>query len=273
MEHRIGFVGAGRVGKGLSLALARAGYPVTGIARRSGNPGAQEIVDASEIVFLTVPDDQIENACKNIAWKSGKSAVHCSGAADLSVLKKARDDGAAVGGFHPLQMFGDPEVAAAGLSRCAIAIEAEDPLFTELTSMVKKLGATPLHVPPGGRAAYHAAAHHVAAFLCPAFDEAIVIWTRLGIAPEDALPALLSLARGALDGIERSGPARAMAGSIARGDLSTVKRHVEALAKLHPEFSERYCRMALRTVPLALAAGGIDAARAEELVAFLKTNL
>ena len=270
MAGRIGFVGAGRVGKGLSLALARAGYEVVGVASRND---AQAVVDASDIVFVTVPDGAIASVTESLSWKSGKAAIHCSGAADLSVLEKARRDGAAVGGFHPLQMFGDPEAAAAGLSRCAIAVEADDPLFTELTSMVRKLGATPLHVPPGGRAAYHAAAHHAAAFLCASLDEATEIWKRLGIAPEDALPALISLARGALDGIERSGPARAMAGSIARGDLETVKRHVAALSAMGPEFSERYCRMALRTVPLSLAAGGMDRARAEEIEKFLKQNL
>ena len=269
-RERIGFVGAGRVGKGLSLALSRAGYEIAGIARRGA---AQEIADKADIVFLTVPDDVIESVCQSIQWKRGAAAVHCSGAADLQVLKKAASDGAAIGGFHPLQMFGDPEVAAAGLSRCAIAIEAPDSLLEKLNEMVKRLGATPLHVPSGGRAAYHAAAHYAAAFFCGSLDEAIEIWKRLGIPPEDGLPALLSLARGALDGIERSGPARAMAGSIARGDLPTVKRHVAALATLGPEFSERYCRMALRTIPLARAAGGVDETRAEELSAFLWSNL
>src|SRR5205814_7944795 len=47
--------------------------------------------------------------------------------------------------------------------------------------------------------------------------------------------ALLGLLRGATDAVAHSGPARAMAGSIARGDLDTVKRHVQALQRLDPE--------------------------------------
>ena len=271
MTDRIGFVGAGRVGKGLSLALARAGFQVTGVASRSRPASSQEVVDGSEIVFLTVPDDAIGAVAAALRWRKGVAAVHCSGAAELDLLEPAKDQGAAVGGFHPLQMFADPEVAAAGLSGCAIAVEADEPLFSRLIDVVGKLKARPLRIPRGGRAAYHAAAHHVAAFLCPSFDEAIAIWSRIGIAPGDAAAALLPLARGALDAIERSGPPRAMAGSIARGDLATVARHLEALGRLDAGFRERYRLMALRAVPLSLEAGGIDERRAGELRKLLAT--
>jgi predicted short-subunit dehydrogenase-like oxidoreductase (DUF2520 family) len=263
--ERIGFVGAGRVGKGLSLALARAGYELSGVARRAGPLSPQRVVDASQIVFLTVPDDAIAQVAAGIRWREGVAAVHCSGAAELAVLRAARDQGAATGGFHPLQMFADPEVAAAGLARCAIAVEAEGRLQGTLLKIVESLGARPLRIPPGGRAAYHAAAHHAAAFLCGSLAEAIEIWGRIGIRSDEALAALLPLARGALDAMERSGPARAMAGSIARGDLATVARHLEALGSLAPEFRERYRFMALRSIPLAQDAGGVDAARARQL--------
>jgi len=265
VTERIGFVGAGRVGKGLSLALSRAGFRIAGVSSRSRPPSAQQVADASDLVFLTVPDDAIRAVAAGIRWRKGMAAVHCSGAAGLDALQPAGDQGAAAGGFHPLQMFADPEVAAAGLARCAIAVEAEGALEKQLLGLVATLGARPLRIPPGGRAAYHAAAHHVAAFLCGSFDEAIAVWGRIGIAPDDALAALLPLARGALDAIERSGPARAMAGSIARGDLATVSRHLEALGRLGPEFRERYRLMALRAVPLAQQAGGIDERRAREL--------
>jgi predicted short-subunit dehydrogenase-like oxidoreductase (DUF2520 family) len=68
--------------------------------------------------------------------------------------------------------------------------------------------------------------------------------------------------RGSLDAIEHAGPARAMAGSVARGDVETLRRHVGALA---PEFRDFYCRLALRTVPLALASGKLDSAVAARI--------
>src|SRR5262249_1254519 len=200
-------------------------------------------------------------------WRPGVAAVHCSGAADLSVLAPASAAGAAVGGFHPLQMFADPEVAASGLSRCAIAIEAAGPLEETLRAMVEALGARALGVPRGTRAAYHAAAHYAGPFVAALLAEAVQVWARLGIDPEDGLRALLPLVRGSLDAIEHAGLAKAMAGSVARGDVQTLERHVQALEALDSAHRDFYCRLALRTIPLALSAGRLDAAQAERLKA------
>jgi predicted short-subunit dehydrogenase-like oxidoreductase (DUF2520 family) len=258
---RVGFVGAGRVGKGLSLALSSAGYPIVGIAGRDPRE-KQHVVDESDLVFLTVPDDALSSVCREIEWEESKSAVHCSGAAELAVLGHAQEEGAQVGGFHPLQMFADPEVAARGLKGCAIAIEAEEPLAGTLLHMVAALGARPLRVPAGARAAYHAAAHYAGPFVAALLDEATSIWRRIGIKDEDALAALLPLVRGSLDAIEHSGPAQAMAGSVARGDIETLRRHVRAL---EPRFRDLYCQLALRTVPLAMASGKLDSSAAARI--------
>ena len=80
-----------------------------------------------------------------------------------------------------------------------------------------------------------------------------------------SLAALLPLLRGATDAIAHSGPARAMAGSIARGDVETLARHLDALGALDPQFRELYRALALRTLPLAIKAGKVDAARAARI--------
>jgi len=270
-KPRVGFIGAGRVGKGLSLALSRAGYPIVGVAGREPRE-KQHVLDESEIVFLTVPDDALSSVCGDLEWQESKSAVHCSGAAELTVLKHAADEGAQVGGFHPLQMFADPEVAARGLKGCAIAVEAEEPLAGTLLHMIAALGARPLRVPPGARAAYHAAAHYAGPFVAALLAEAVTIWGRIGIREEDALAALLPLARGSLDAIEHSGLARAMAGSVARGDTQTLVGHLRALGALDANLADFYRRLALKTVPLALAAGKLDAARAARIHDVLKNQ-
>jgi predicted short-subunit dehydrogenase-like oxidoreductase (DUF2520 family) len=212
-------------------------------------------------VFLTVPDNVIAPVCESLRW-NGQAAVHCSGAAELSVLKVA---GTSIGGFHPLVMFADPEVAARNIAGAAIAVEAAEPLAAKLKGMVQALGARHLVIPPGARAAYHAGAHFAAAFVCASLATGVEIYRRIGIPQDDALAALLGLLRGATDAVAHSGPARAMAGSIARGDIDTVRRHLEALERLDPQLRELYCTLARTTVPLALEAGGITRERAQEL--------
>ena len=195
--------------------------------------------------------------------------MHCAGATELDVLQPAADAGAAIGGFHPLVMFADPEVAARSIAGAAIGIEAAEPLASKLRDVVRALGARELVIPPGGRAAYHGAAHFAAGFCGALVAEGVDIWSRIGIPPEDATRALLGLLRGATDAMAHSGIARAMAGSIARGDLDNVKRHLAALERLAPHSRELYCTLALRSLPLALEAGRITRERADELARLL----
>ena len=268
---RVGFIGGGRVGKGLSLAFSRCGYDVVGVAGRS--PREKQIIfENAAVVFLTVPDDALPAVAKEQPWRVGKSAVHCSGAAELSVLDHAKYAGAQVGGFHPLQMFADAQVSARGLKGCAIAVEGQDPLAATLLRMVTDIGARPLRVPPGARAAYHAAAHYAGPFIAALLAEAVTIWGRIGIGEEDALAALLPLVRGSLDAIEHSGLPRAMAGSVARGDVQTLQRHLASLGELDPRLQDFYRRLALQTVPLALSAGKLDAARAARIRELLQAS-
>jgi len=215
-----------------------------------------------------VPDNAIAAVCESLRW--GKQcAVHCSGAAELTVLRSAKGQ---VCGFHPLVMFADPEVAARSIAGAAIAVEAEEPLSGTLKAMVAALSARLLIIPPGARAAYHGGAHFAAAFVCASIAQGVEIYERIGIKRDDALAALLGLLRGATDAVAHSGPAKAMAGSIARGDVETVKRHLSALDALDPKFGELYRALALRTVPMSLSAGGMTRERAEEITRLLASR-
>ncbi len=283
----IGFLGAGRVGTALAWALARRGYRVAGAASRNEagvrrlaaaitgcaiHASAQTLADACDLVFITVPDDAIAQVCAQVRWKKGQSVVHCSGATELAALDAAASSGAIIGGFHPLQMFTDPETALRGLPGCAIAIEAEAPLFDTLAKMAEALECHTLRLPPGTRVLYHAGAGYVAAFVSALTKEALKVWAPLGLSEKEALRALLPLLRGSADSIERMGPARGMAGPASRGDLGTLKKHLTALAALDRETLDLYRALALRTVALAIERGSLDAEKAAELRALLQSR-
>lgn len=283
----LGFIGAGRVGTGLALSFARSGRNVASIASRSiasarklarRVPGAravsspQEAADRADIVFLTVPDDAIEAVASSIRWRAGAACVHCSGAADLDLLAKAAAQGALIGGFHPLRMFGEPGKSY-DLRGCAVAIAGAEPLAGKLERLAGAIGARPLRLPEGGRALYHAAANFSGAFIVALIQETIVLWKKLGIGEGDALRALLPLLRGSADNVEKLGAAGALGSVIARGDVGTIRRHLEALAKAAPESLELYRLLSLRTIPLALAKGTLAPGAAREIEALLKNDL
>src|SRR2546425_4702975 len=283
----LGFIGAGRVGTGLASGFARAEVEVLAVASRSVAsaralakrvPGAracapQEVADRVDIAFLTVPDDAIAAVASSLKWRAGSACVHCSGAADLDVLRKAVADGARAGGFHPLHMFGEAGQTAAALAGCAIALAGPDTLVEKLERLARVLDAKPLRLPEGGRALYHAAANFSGAFVIALIQEAIALWGKLGIAEADALAALLPLVRGTADNAEKLGTAGGLGSAIARGDAGTIRRHLDVLAKEAPDSLELYRILSLRTIPLALAKGTLKPEAARDITALLLSRI
>lgn len=283
--HRpgIAFIGLGRLGQTLALALTTAGWPVLAVAGRRPAVAAalaarltgcraldaEQAVAAAQLVFLTVPDDAIAPLCRALPWRPGQAVVHCSGATELTALAAAAAAGAAVGGFHPLQIFADPAQALSLLAGSAVAIEAEPALLAELQALAGVLGMKPLQLRPGTRAAYHGAASFAASFLLSMLDEARQLWAEIGLPPDLALPALLPLAQGTLQAAQARGLAGALAGPISRGDVGVVAAHLQALDALGGAHGHFYRELSRRQLVLARQSGRVDAAALQRLAQLL----
>ena len=267
----IGFIGTGRVANTLARALHNAGFEVAAVASRTiesarrladaipgsrAMPNQQAVVDATTFVFLTVPDDAIEPLASSLRWRGDMAVVHCSGATEISALASAAKAGAQTGGFHPLHAFADPLVALANLPGCAVAIEADEPLLGHLNALASALQLRPFRLPPGSRAIYHLSGSFAASFIDGLLHEAVELWQqRLGVSREQALAALLPLARGTLDSVARMGTVAALTGPISRGDVGTVERHFEALCVDHPRTLQLYALLAQRSLAIAIGRG------------------
>ncbi len=283
----IGFIGAGRVAKALAWGLAGSKHSVVAAASRSMGSAeqlaeriagcrpadAQVVVDRSDLVFITVPDDAIAAVVASLKWRAGVAAVHCSGATEVAALDAAARAGAEIGGFHPLQLFADPDVALAGLPGCTIAIEAEGPLLSRLELLAAALQCRTMRLPPGCRARYHASAHYAAGFVITLLKEAADLWQTFGVSREDTVRALLPLLRGTAASVERSGLAQGLAGTYSRGDIGTLEKHLAELGRVGPDVLRLYCELALRSIPLGLERGGYDEERAEAMRVLLRRSL
>ena len=281
---RVGFIGAGRLGTALAWSFAEHGLRVVAVAsmipadaERLAAPVAgcsiaangQEVVDGCDLVFVTTPDGAIAGTCGQFRWRPGMAAVHCSGVTDVSALDHAARAGAMSGGFHPMQTFGDPAAAVRSLPGCTITIEAEEPLNTTLVGFAERLECRVNRLPPGMRGRYHAAAGYTSQFINALFAEASKIWQSWGATEEDAVRALLPLARGTLASIASAGIAEGMPGPVSRGDVGSIEKHVAALSSLGPEVMEFYRVVCDRTIPLGMRRGALN----DESVARLREIL
>lgn len=276
---RLGFIGAGRLGTALAWSFARCGLAVVAVASRSRKSAQnlaapiagcslasqQEVADGSDLVFITTNDDSIAATADAVRWRAGSAVVHCSGATELAALAKAAADGAMTGGFHPLQTFGDPEAAVRSLPGCTITIEASEPLDEILVRLAARLACRVNRLPPGARGLYHAAGGYASQFINVLLREGSRIWQSWGASEADAVRALLPLVRGTLASIEGAGLAEGMSGPVSRGDVDSVAKHVDALARLDPEVLALYRELCSRTIALGIERGAVDPDRARRL--------
>lgn len=251
----IAFLGAGRVGRTLAQAFTAAGWTVAAVA---GRDALQATVDAADLVFLTVPDDEIAKVAAAVRWRAGQAVVHCSGATEVAVLAPAAEVGAQTGGFHPLQLFADPELALRHMAGCSVGIEAPPVLEAVLRQLAEAVGYRPITLPPGARGLYHAGCCHSAGFLLSLLREACDLWNSFGVGDQEALAALLPLARGTLAAASEKGLAGALAGPFSRGDSGVVARHLQELSALGEAHVALYRAVAAHQLRLARERGRLD---------------
>ena len=282
---RIGFIGAGQLAVPLAMSLAKAGYLVVGAASRSqasadklvagiadarAYDSPQSLVEESDLVVIAVPDDTIAPVTRSLAWQKRHSVVHCSGATEVSSLAAAAEQGASIGGFHPLQTFTNAEAAMKTLPGCTVGIEAqEESLLHLLWSMAQALGCNPIRLPAGARALYHASGSFAASFLVRLMNDALDLWEAFGVDREKAFQVLLPLTKGTVAALEANGPIKGLAGPIARADVGTVERHIAALRAHAPALLPTYLDLARRSVAISAAKGGASTEKLEALKALL----
>lgn len=282
---KLGFIGAGTVGTALSVRLSSKGYPIVAVSSRSptsaenlakavgGCPvfhSSQSVADAAEFVFITTPDDAIASVASQIQWHKGQSVVHCSGAASTDILEPAKKLGAQVGSFHPLQTFASVKQAIDNISGSTFALEAEQPLLGTLKDMATALDGRCIELKASDKVVYHASAVIACNYLVTLVKLATDLWQTFGISPHQATQALLPLLRGTIHNIDTIGIPQCLTGPIARGDIGTINKHIDALRKVAPNLLSAYRELGLQTIPIALAKGKIDKSQAHELETILR---
>jgi len=253
----VGIVGAGRVGAVLGSALRAAGHAVvgaSGISEESREriatllPGVpnltvEEVVERAELVLLATPDDALAGLVSGLAdlgaWQPGQLAVHTSGRYGVGVLDPARRAGAIPLALHPAMTFTGTSLDLARLEGCTFAVTAPAAALPIGQALVVEVGGEPVVVEEDARVLYHAALAHGSNHLVVLVAQAAQALEAAGVeAPGRVLAPLLGAA---LDGATRAADARegvgpgaiaALTGPVSRGDVGTVRTHLEVLADL-----------------------------------------
>lgn len=279
--HRIGVIGAGRVGAVLAAALRAAGHEVVATAGESDAsrgriaallPGVPvlkptAVARACDLLLLTVPDDMLPNVVSTLAasgaLREGQYVVHTSGRHGLAVLEPAAAVGARTVALHPAMTFTGTDVDLPRLVGCVFGVtaqEAERPLAEQL---VADLGGRISWVPEERRALYHAGLAHGANHLVTLVTQAVELLSA-SYADGDhdrSAETLRPLLQAALDNALAQGDS-ALTGPIVRGDVGTVRDHLAEVARNAPDSLPSYVAMARATLDRVVTDGRVLPIRA-----------
>ena len=281
----IAIIGAGRLGQALAIALQSSGYPILAlVARRrqkaekaaalvgkgSGKAkplalAANQLAELPEtaLILIATPDDVIRATAETLSTlcrgERRSTFLHTSGALSSEVLAPLAAQGFQTGSIHPLVSISEPVSGAAALRGAFFGIEGTTKAKRLAAGIVQDLRGSSFTIKAQDKALYHAAAVMAAPHLTALVDLATEMLSSCGLSKRKAQQVFLPLLESTVNNLRTSNPQQALTGTFARGDIATVRRHLQALSL--PEFAEAlevYKLLGLHSLQLAQK-NGLDA--------------
>jgi len=264
----VAIVGAGNFGAALAVSLQRVGYPIEAVIARSGGAslkkadrlakevGARALVDPAalraHLIWFCVPDAEIARAARALArkieWK-GRVALHSSGALASDELGALHSRGAAVASVHPLMTF--VRGSRHPLAGVPFTLEGDASAVRVARRVIADLGGYAYLIRKREKPAYHA----WGTFASPLFTALLATTEQVaelaGVKRKDAKRRMIPILLQTLANYAAFDSGDAFSGPIVRGDVDTVKRHLQVLRSV-PAARDVYsalARAALRYLP------------------------
>lgn len=268
---RAGVLGLGKAGGSLSASLLSHGVPL--VAAMSRDAGRRErfrtrhpqgptpvarlprlLAELEEggawVLFLATPDDALSSIAKRLAKARWLPPVvaHLSGSRGSEALAalKGRTTPAA---FHPLAALdGETSIPEGTL----LAVDADAAAVARrLSSLAERLALAPARIKRQEHARYHLGAVTSANLAVALLDEGIRHLMAAGVPEQLARVSLARLLESAARGAAARPLPESLTGPIARGDVSTIERHLEKLRSAPPGSDELYRMLSLRLLDIA----------------------
>lgn len=279
----VALIGAGIVGTAVALLLQKAGYTIVAVgwSGRASSGRAGQLLGApvcapgsmpkTDVLLLGVPDHSIgRTASDAVSQLSSETlVVHFAGALGAGVLDAVRASGGHPCALHPVQSCPDIDSAVRWLPGSAWGVTCAPEIEVRANELVSAAAGRPVRVAEEHRPLWHAAAATVANGTTALLAAGESMLAAIGIeSPPDVLGPL---ATGTV--ANAAGPGNAagrITGPVARGDLATIRRHLDALEADAPDLVDRYRHAALLVLATARDGNKLDARAGEEVLDLIR---
>ncbi|WP_028389396.1 Rossmann-like and DUF2520 domain-containing protein [Legionella fairfieldensis] len=261
-------IGAGRLGKTLAYALINTGeIRLQAVCNEHFHQArlAIEHIGAGiavsllkdlppvDLTFLTVNDDVISSLAKQLVKEKGITpgsiVAHCSGVLSSDALISLRNLGCQIASIHPLKAFKAGTLDKNAFKGCFCAVEGDEAAVDTLSLLFEKIGAKIIPIKPEAKTTYHAAAVIASNYLVTLAAAASELFEKAGVSGELSSQITTDLMQSSLVNIQQTPTlTEALTGPLLRGDLNTLRKHLDALEGT--SLKALYCTAALATLPL-----------------------
>ncbi len=245
---KIGIIGAGKVGTTLGKHLACNGMSIAGYVSRSHESAEaaaeftgttayhtlEELVSASDTLFLTTPDGEIGGVWDCIRdariGLQEKIICHFSGSLSSNVFSGIEQTGAYGCSIHPMFAFNDKFTSYQEFPQAILTMEGDQRAKSAMTSLFGDcLGHRILAIQTEDKVKYHAAAAMASNYMIGLYQVSLHLLGECGFSQEEGNALLRSLVLANVENMLEKGAQAALTGPIERNDLDTVKKHLETL--------------------------------------------
>jgi predicted short-subunit dehydrogenase-like oxidoreductase (DUF2520 family) len=267
-------MGIGRLGGALTIALSKKGFEIENLIVKNPETAVKiaELIEpapkilsadefseiSSDVILIATQDFEIANVARKLkeTLKNKSNVFHTSGALSSEILNDLKEIGCRVGSIHPLVSVSDARLGADRFANAYFCVEGDSQAVEIAEEIVEKLGGKSFSIAAEHKALYHASAVTACGHLVALIDAAIEILSRCGLEEKTAQKILLPLIESTVENLETQTTAEALTGTIARGDVQTLEKHLEVLEKnVSSEALEIYVQLAARSVNLARERG------------------
>lgn len=292
----IAIVGAGKVGTVLGRILVEEGESVVCVVSRTAKSAGKAgkmlkcknvstslaaIPPRTDLVFITTPHAAVEEVAHKLAAVAhlrfkALSVCHASGMLTAEVLRPVAQKGATVFSFHPLQTFPrdfDVKEIVPTARNIYYGVDGTAAALTKAKQFARKLRGFTIEIKPEMRAFYHAACVVASNHLTTLLWVLEQMHQALSTKEKRFFAVFKPIITATLRNVERTSPAKALSGPIARGGIDTVSEHFEALQRFAPNLVPYFGSMSAETTRLAEAKGSISRDQARALYNLIFSNM
>ena len=261
-------IGAGNLGQTLGFLLNSHGLQIGSVCNTSikSTINAIDFIGAgyhsenihelppADITFITTPDGIIQSVCNELSktshLKNGSIIIHCSGALTSDILHAVKNRHCFVASVHPMRSFASPHISVEQYKGTYCAVEGDAEAVPQVESVFNLIGSVTYRICKEKKSSYHAAGVFASNYLVTLSQQALLCLEAAGVDQEIGMHVITNIMKGTIANLERTlSPKASLTGPIQRGDVSTIKKHLDSFQSVAQK--ELYSKLGLATIPLA----------------------